>query len=74
MSGEYGVWIEDRMRDIAARVGVSDFVFRPVLIDKGGAGREVGDALLWIGHQLVVVSTKSRDPRVGIDSPQRRDA
>ena len=74
VSEEYGVWIEDRMRDIAARAGVPDFVFKPVLIDKGGARREVGDALLWIGHQLVVVSIKSRDPKVGNDSPQRRDA
>ena len=74
VSGEYGSWLETLVREIAAGAGVPDFVFKPVEIDKGGARREVGDALLWIGHQIVVVSIKSRDPGVGTDTPERRDS
>lgn len=74
VSGEYGGWIETLVRDIAAGAGVPDFVFKPIEVDKGGARREVGDALLWIGHQIVVVSIKSRDPGVGTDTPERRDS
>jgi len=74
MSGQYGVWVEGLVREVAAGVGVPDFVFKPEEVDRGRARREVGDALLWIGHQLVVVSIKSRDPGVGADTPQRRDS
>lgn len=70
----YGAWLETVVRDIAAQTGVRDFVFKPVEIDKSGARREVGDALLWIGRQLVVVAIKSRDPEVGRDSDLRRDS
>jgi hypothetical protein len=74
VSGEYGLWVEDLVREVAAGAGVPDFVFKALHVDKGSARREVGDALLWIGHQLVVVSIKSRDPGIASDTPERRDA
>jgi hypothetical protein len=73
MVDDYGTWIENGVREIAAGAGVPDFVFRAELVAKGAAQREVGDALLWVGRQLAVVSIKSRDPEVGPDTPERRD-
>jgi hypothetical protein len=70
----YGTWVESVVRDIAAGAGVPDFVFRPEVVAKGGGQREVGDSLLWVGRQLVVVSVKSRDPDVGPESLERRDS
>ena len=69
----YGTWVESVVREIAAGAGVPDFVFRAEVITKGGGQREVGDSLLWVGRQLVVVSVKSRDPDVGPEAPERRD-
>ena len=70
----YGTWVESVVREIAAGAGVPDFVFRAEVINKGGGQREVGDSLLWVGRQLVVVSVKSRDPDVGPETLERRDS
>jgi hypothetical protein len=69
----YGTWIEGAVRKIAAGAGVPDFVFRAKDFAKGGGQREIGDALLWVGRQLVVVSIKSRDPYVRHETPERRE-
>lgn len=74
MGAPYGNWVESLVRELAAHTGVPDFVFKPVVVDKGVGRREIGDALLWIGRQLVVVAVKSRDPDVGQNSAQRRDS
>jgi len=74
MTDDYGDWIEEYVREIAASAGVPDFVFKPLLVPKGGSTREVGDSLLWVGHQLAIVSVKSRDPGIGSDSIPRRDS
>lgn len=73
MADGYGTLVEEAVREIAAGAGVPDFVFRAKDIAKGGGQREIGDALLWVGRQLVVVSIKSRDPEVQHETPERRD-
>lgn len=73
MADGYGTWIEGAVRKIAAGAGVPDFVFRAKDIAKGAGRREIGDALLWVGRQLVVVAIKSRDPEVQDETRERRD-
>jgi hypothetical protein len=52
---------EQATRSAVARWGVPDFIFRPVVRRKGSTGvRELGDALVLVGHYAVVVQVKSR--------------
>ncbi len=74
MSADYGHIVEDYVRDIASNIGVADFVFRPATVAKGPSTREIGDGLLWVGHQMAIVSVKSREPRLTPDTPARRDS
>jgi hypothetical protein len=68
----YGEWTEELVRAAARRRGQPDFVFAPVVSKRGSGTREIGDALLWLGHQLVIVSVKSRHiSRLGRDSKSR---
>lgn len=48
---------------IQAECGKPDFVYRPATRRRGSGRREIGDHLILLGHQLVVVSIKSRDIR-----------
>jgi hypothetical protein len=57
----YGQWTEKLARDASARGGQPDFVYKGVLVNRGKAVREVGDHLILLGHQLAIVSVKSRD-------------
>ncbi len=57
----YGSWTEDNVATSASVLGLPDFVYRAKIVRKGAASRELGDVLLWVGDQLVVVSVKSRD-------------
>jgi hypothetical protein len=57
---EYGKLGEERVAEAAGAWGLPDFVFDPVEISKGGALRELGDSLIWIGHQIIIVSVKTR--------------
>jgi hypothetical protein len=62
VSDSYGIAMEKTLRELAARVGVADFVFKPVDRRKGAAMREIGDFLLWVGRSVAVVSVKTRHP------------
>lgn len=68
----YGEWTEKAVREMAAWGGQPDFVYRPTIIRKGAASREVGDAMIWVGRRILVVSVKSRDiSLMGEDGPSR---
>jgi hypothetical protein len=56
----YGSLGEERVAEAAGAWGLPDFVFQPIEVSKGGARREVGDRLVWVGHQVVIVSVKTR--------------
>jgi len=52
---------EEDVRQIAARLGVADFVFTVPLVEEGSRTREVGDALLIANGLGAVIQVKSRD-------------
>lgn len=54
--------MEDHVRQVAARLGVADFVMIPQIVSKGSAFREIGDGLLCCGEQGAVLQVKSREP------------
>lgn len=58
----HGQAVEDRARQVAARLGLADFVYRPQLVSRGGANREPGDAILYANGRGAVVQVKARDP------------
>jgi hypothetical protein len=63
---------EQRARDVAAVLGVADFVYAQPLVPKGSATREVGDGLLICGRGGAVVQVKARDGDAGLDdSPEK---
>jgi hypothetical protein len=65
-------WTEDYVRQAARQGGQPDFTFAPVETRRGPCTREVGDTLIWLGHQLAIVSVKSRDiSLLGADRPER---
>jgi hypothetical protein len=77
MSDEHhGVAREKQVRDIAARLGVADFVYYAPPITKGQGQREAaGDGLLLVGQRGAILQVKSRDPTRGVaDSPARATA
>jgi hypothetical protein len=45
--------------------GQPDFTFAAHTVGKGSARREIGDTIVWLGDRVLVISTKSRDPRAG---------
>jgi hypothetical protein len=57
----YGEWTEKLARQASTKGGQPDFVYKGILVRRGRAVREVGDHLLLLGHQLAIVSVKSRD-------------
>lgn len=62
MTGAHGHMTEEDVRQIAARLGVADFVFTVPLVVEGSRTREVGDALLIANGLGAVIQVKSRDP------------
>src|SRR5258708_8369546 len=59
-------------REPSGRGAETDFVSKGVLVRRGSAVREVGDHLLLLGHQLAIVSVKSRDiTMLGRDDEER---
>lgn len=63
---------ERRARDVAAVLGVADFVYAQPLVRKGSATREVGDGLLICGGRGAVIQVKARDHDAGRrDSPEK---
>jgi hypothetical protein len=74
--GQHGVTREQQVRDMAARLGVADFVYFAAPLSKGHGQREVaGDGLLLVGDRGAVLQVKSRDPSQGVrDSAERARA
>ena len=67
---------EDQVREIAAKLGVADFVYSARPVQKGAGQREAsGDGLLLVGDRGAVLQVKAREPTRGvIDSPERAAA
>jgi hypothetical protein len=59
---DYGHAVEEDVRQIVAKLGVSDFVYTVPLLARGSGSREVGDALLISNGLGAVLQVKSRDP------------
>ncbi|MPZ68307.1 MAG: hypothetical protein GEU71_02130 [Actinobacteria bacterium] len=57
---DYGRLGEQRVGKAAGAWGLPDFVYQPIEVDKGGARREVGDRLIWVGNQIAIVQVKTR--------------
>src|ERR1017187_6067948 len=73
-SPSHGIEREARVRDIAAELGVADFVFTSPQLPKGsGATREVsGDGLLICGSTGAILQVKVREPtQAAADDSQR---
>jgi hypothetical protein len=58
MSGEA---VEEHVREIAALLGIADFVYTPTVVRKGTATREVSDGLLLCSQGVVVLQVKARE-------------
>src|SRR6266508_1496636 len=57
---DQGTAVEDYARRLAGVLGVPDFVYQASVIRKGSGTREVGDGLLAVGSEGLVVQVKSR--------------
>lgn len=70
---QHGTTRERQVREIAARLGVADFVYFASPVQKGAALREAaGDGLLLVGDRGAILQVKARDPeKAGQDSPAR---
>jgi hypothetical protein len=69
----YGMEREKQIRNIAARLGVADFVYTARPIRKGNATREVsGDGLLVVRDHGAVLQVKARDPSKATSDSQTR--
>lgn len=72
----HGTAREAQVREIAARLGVADFVYAAPPVAKGEALREAsGDGLLLVGDKGAILQVKSREPsKGGSDSEDRATA
>ncbi len=70
---EYGKRRERQVRDVAAKLGVADFVYSAPQVSKGNGNREPsGDGLLIVGGRGAILQVKTRSPAVAAhDSPTR---
>jgi hypothetical protein len=64
--------VEDVTRSSAARWGLPDLVFRPGSARRGHGSRELGDAILFAGHQAVSVQIKARMAPSADEARERR--
>ncbi len=70
-----GISVEDYARRLAGGMGVPDFVYEPVLVQRGGGSREISDGLLVAGTDGVILQVKSRERPAGeTDSEDRAKA
>lgn len=72
MSLPYGQVVEQANLAAAIRGGQPDFTYRPVLVAKGGARREVSDGFVWVGDRLALTSAKARDPARWVTDSENR--
>jgi hypothetical protein len=69
---ERGPAVEAATRSAVARWGLPDFVHQPVVRQLGSGARELGDGILLVGREAVVVQVKSR--AAAGDNPDREAA
>lgn len=62
---DHGPRVEEHVRQLAAGLGVPDFVYRPANASKGSGDREISDGLLVAGEFGLILQVKSRDPVAG---------
>jgi SEC-C motif-containing protein len=62
VDGEYGRAVEEGVRQIAAQLGVADFVYTVPQLAKGTGSREVGDVLLISNGRGAILQVKTRKP------------
>src|ERR1039457_5408763 len=60
--GAYGRAAEEEVRQIAAGLGVADFVYRVPQLAKGQASREIADFFLISNGRGAVLQVKTREP------------
>ncbi len=53
--------VERHVREVAAVLGVADFVYSPTIIKKGNASREVSDGLLICDQGVAILQVKARE-------------
>ena len=69
----HGITREEQVRDIAAHLGVADFVYLAPPVRKGAALREAsGDGLLVVGTRGAVLQVKARDPLKARNDSEKR--
>ena len=60
--GAYGRAVEEEVRQIAAQLGVADFVYTVPQLAKGQGSREIADVLLISNDRGAVLQVKTREP------------
>jgi len=71
---DHGHLKEEEAWELAARLGVRDFVYLPKEIAKGSATREISDGLLVAGGRGLILQVKSRDPGAAARETGKRAA
>lgn len=61
MPETWGTVVEREARDVAARLGVPDFVYGPAQEHRGSRNREISDGLLLCGDEGLILQVKARD-------------
>jgi hypothetical protein len=64
--GAAGRAVEHGIREIAAELGVADFVFHPLYVLRGQAEKEISDGLLICGRRGSILQVKSRGGSVAM--------
>ncbi|SMG44495.1 hypothetical protein [Agreia pratensis] len=67
-----GIAAEMAVQDAASTWGLPDFVFSPVVEQKGSGVREIGDGILVVGRRGAIVQVKTREVAVG--TPEREES
>lgn len=62
MPESWGHEVERYARNLAGGLGVPDFVYEPLVEQKGGGSREISDGLLICGDDGLIMQVKSRGP------------
>ena len=71
----HGTARESQVREIAAKLGVADFVYSAHPVQKGPGQREAsGDGLLLVGDSGAILQVKARDPSLGTGDTVQRAA
>jgi hypothetical protein len=71
----WGTEVEDYARRLAGGFGVVDFVYEPIIEERGSGSREISDGLLICGEDGLIMQVKSRQPeQASHDTPERAES